>query len=151
VLRNVHGIEGAASLSPVLEEWNVSNPPRMDRFVIIGSATRDGSHSVRLEYVPLGADLDGISACARAGTTIGIFVHRPRIGREAYEAYEAYKTFVKKLHSIFDDAELIFMFFPLRSKEHVQEVGVRKLTEMGGPTSHRVLTVSGVFRTENSF
>jgi hypothetical protein len=137
-MRNVLRTNYLASTSFIPEEWNIPHPPPISEFVKIGSRSRERSCSVCLDYIPFGDDLEGISACARAGTTIRVFAHR--------QGKTTYATFVKKLRSIFDDADLTFTYFPLVKNEKIQEVGIRKMREMGGPTSFRTLTVSNVFR-----
>jgi hypothetical protein len=105
----------------------------MDLFCKLRSVSKTSYGPVRLDYHSF-KNLEGVSACARQGRTVGLFIHKA--------GQEEYSFFIRKLTAIFEEEGLILQYFPFTTGETVQEVGMRKIAGSGGPASFPVIQVS---------
>ena len=114
------------------EEWNTLQRPHRSQFIKLLEQDVFANHYSQFHFVSL-AELDGITACARAGATVGLFAHTKR---------SQFLPFVKRLELEFAKETLVFIHFPLGQDEKIQGACLRKIAGSGGYSANTVLIVS---------
>jgi hypothetical protein len=92
----------------------------------------------RWDYHDL-VNITGISAAVRNSKTVGLFIHR--WGSEK----RSFKSFTAKLHHLFPNCNIMFMFFPIARQEEIRAVGLRRLKDLRFPGCCPAIQVNFVY------
>lgn len=114
------------------DQWNtLQHPPRTLSVAIIGNhrGKRGGS---RLDFYSF-ENAGGITACARAGATVGMFIHQEGVD---------VSSFMEKYVILFGEENLVFLCMPLSKGERISDVCVRTISKTGTLAAQPVIIVS---------
>lgn len=116
------------------DQWNTLRHPPLSSSTSIFSCRSRGKGSLnQLDFHSFENNPEGITACARAGATVALFVHTP--GAD-------FSLFLTQYATLFGLENLVFIHMSLARGEQITDVSVRTLSKTAGLAARPVIIVS---------